>query len=827
MPDYPLLFIPAQPETMRCKGEARPVRKKYPPRNTQEHAAYVEQCFNAAWNANSEAAEQKLVTSLPAKQGIYLAVKGAAGYELATKSLDSSRDGYSLLNIRSEGDAKARTITATIYIPDTSRVKFAKKIQQYASELTEKGNPRQATLMQGIEELSLAVLNDFWTDNVDDIPQNLPQWCEIWLQDNTSRSAFGRFIAQAETLGIEYNKDVYLHFPEITVALAKIDKSSFHQLLLLSADISECRLAREPAEFFTDLSPREQADWVTEFLEHAEFRPDSQVSVCVLDTGVNNGHPLLAASLSNEDMHTVMPEWGTHDHHGHGTGMAGIALLGDVTKNLATPHAVHVAHCLESCKIRPPQNDLPPELYGLVTSVAVQQAKDAAPQRLRQVCIAVTAPSPFAHRGEPTSWSAAIDALAAGVDADSKLLAIVSAGNIPEDEYSSYPSANLIRMAEDPAQAWNALTIGAYTELDHAEGCEPVASKGQLSPFSRTSCTWKPKWPAKPDVVFEGGNIVCDESGFHGTHEAFSLLTTSHQISRRMFTCFNATSAATAEAAWFAAQVQVAYPNAWPETIRALIVHSADWTPAMRKQFAPIENKTQRTMLKRICGYGVPSLARALYCMNNSLVLVAEREIQPYCYMDDSTGKLKKGMQMHTHELPWPMETLSALGDKRVTMRVTLSYFIEPGPGQRGWKDKYRYASHGLRFDVCGAQENPEEFAKRISRIIEDEEQDDTPRSHASETRDRWDIGSNGRSSGSIHSDFFTSTAADIATCNSIAVFPVVGWWRERTHLKKFASKARYSLIVSLHTEAQDVDIYTPVKVQIDTAIKTPVPIPV
>ena len=36
------------------------------------------------------------------------------------------------------------------------------------------------------------------------------------------------------------------------------------------------------------------------------------------------------------------------------------------------------------------------------------------------------------------------------------------------------------------------------------------------------------------------------------------------------------------------------------------------------------------------------------------------------------------------------MEALSALGDKKVTMRVTLSYFIEPGPGQRGWKDKYR-----------------------------------------------------------------------------------------------------------------------------------------
>lgn len=383
-------------------------------------------------------------------------------------------------------------------------------------------------------------------------------------------------------------------------------------------------------------------------------------------------------------------------------------------------------------------------------------------------------------------------------------------------------------MSEDPAQSWNALTIGAYTELDQAEGCIPLAAKGQLSPFSRTSTLWRPQWPAKPDVVFEGGNIGRDNADFHGTHEALSVLTTSHLPLKRLFKSFNATSAATAEAAWFAAQAQVAYPNAWPETIRALMVHSAEWTPAMREQFAPTGSKTELSKLRRICGYGVPSLKRALNCMNNSLVLVAERELKPYCYTDEVTGKPQSGMQMHIYELPWPVETLRDLGDKNVTMRVTLSYFIEPGPGQRGWKEKYRYASHGLRFEVCGAQEEPEEFAKRISNFVaEDENNENSAPIRASNTRDRWAIGLNGRASGSIHSDFFTGTAAELAACNSIAVFPVSGWWKMRTHLGKSTSNARYSLIVSLHTEAQDVDIYTPVKIKIDSTIKTPVTIPV
>ena len=47
------------------------------------------------------------------------------------------------------------------------------------------------------------------------------------------------------------------------------------------------------------------------------------------------------------------------------------------------------------------------------------------------------------------------------------------------------------------------------------------------------------------------------------------------------------------------------------------------------------------------------------------------------------------------------------------------------------------------------------------------------------------------------------------------------------THLKKADSLARYSLIISLHTEAQEVDIYTPVKVAIDSQIQTPVATPV
>ena len=61
--------------------------------------------------------------------------------------------------------------------------------------------------------------------------------------------------------------------------------------------------------------------------------PDSP-HVCLLDTGVNRGHPLISPSLATADLHTVDPGWGTDDANGHGTEMAGVAIAGNLTDRL-------------------------------------------------------------------------------------------------------------------------------------------------------------------------------------------------------------------------------------------------------------------------------------------------------------------------------------------------------------------------------------------------------------------------------------------------------------------------------------------------------------
>jgi hypothetical protein len=72
---------------------------------------------------------------------------------------------------------------------------------------------------------------------------------------------------------------------------------------------------------------------------------------------------------------------------------------------------------------------------------------------------------------------------------------------------------------------------------------------------------------------------------------------------------------------------------------------------------------------------------------------------------------------------------------------------------------------------------------------------------------------------GSVHSDVWTGTAADLAARGHVAVFPTIGWWNKRPHLGAWEKQARYSLVVSIATPESDVDIYTPVANQIGVPV--------
>ena len=144
-------------------------------------------------------------------------------------------------------------------------------------------------------------------------------------------------------------------------------------------------------------------------------------------------------------------------------------------------------------------------------------------------------------------------------------------------------------------------------------------------------------------------------------------------------------------------------------------------------------------------------------------------------------------------------------------MRVTLSYFIEPNPPRRGFVAQHQYASHGLRFSVRRG-ETIEGMKRRLSRKLWKRDENDKelrPPSGSNATDEReWALGPEVVAvRGSVHSDYWSGTAAQLAFSNHIAVYPVTGWWRLRSDQRIVEQKARYSLCVSISTDESAVDL--------------------
>ncbi|WP_241547111.1 S8 family peptidase [Enterococcus villorum] len=605
-------------------------------------------------------------------------------------------------------------------------------------------------------------------------------------------------------------------FPERIVKLIYVNKKQLQALFSSCDYIAEFRRSPEKINFFNNLSGSEQQDWVDELLDRTTFS-DSNATVCILDTGLSSEHPLLAPALFSENaIQAVNSNWGSYDHNGHGTEMAGVALYKDLREKIISDDPLTINHKIESVKILPPSGENARELYGAITKNAVLLSEIENPDALRTICMAITTAEYNTDDGSPTSWSSALDNLTSGAEESrNRRLFFVSGGNVHPMDLAAlpYPKINSIRGIENPGQSWNAITVGAYCDsIDihptEFAGYTPVADVGELSPYSSTSLSWKKDWPIKPEIILDGGNMITNGFDFD-ICEDLSILTTNRDFLNKPMSTIWGTSSATAQASWMAAQLYNEYPNMWPETVRALLVHSASWTAKMIEQFCKEDKKSKgRKQLLRTCGYGIPNLQKAMECANNSVNLVIQEQIQPFT---------KNSMnEMHIHEIPWPKEVLESLGEVDAKIKVTLSYFIEPGPGEIGWKNRYRYSSAGLRFDVINSNETLEDFKKRVNIKM----RGDDPKDNGDGSSRNWYLGTSNRDVGSIHSDFCSVPAIDLCDANYIAVYPVIGWWRERGYLGKYNQKMRYSLVVSIETPENNVDLYTPIITQIENQIE-------
>ena len=841
MADFPHrhLQIPANPKQLKFKGNGRGNFNRRS-LNTEQHAARLKQHIQQVEQEFTEEAKRREQIGKGDDFGLILNIESAPDYPLKFTSLEKNpnkfKDGINLLNVRYR-EQNGQTITcASILVPYGQLDSLASKIEAYADRSkdthSKKGvTPSNADLLANINSIGSAALDALWTEPEPLPLTDEPLWWELWVSraaraTTKETSWLEQFEEEVKTLKLEKNQ-FRLRLPDNDIVLVKATSTELESSLDLLNTLTEIRKIRPCSVDLSDLPSTEQHEWIDEAVSRIQLPPSTAPAVCILDTGVNREHPLLANLLSEDNLDTMLPQHGGADHsnprEAHGTPMAGLAAYDDLRQLMMSTQVWRQIHQLESVKIIHDGTEHDPENYGAVTKEAIARPEATNPNRQRVYCLALTQNTP-SDDGRPSSWSAALDASASGSqeEGNPKRLIMVSAGNHRNFLTYDYPASLYQSRIENPAQSWNSITVGAMTRKntitesdDESLRSRTIAGYEELSPFSRTSKNWESRWPIKPEIVMEGGNLAQTEAGYLVQKDSLELLSTASDYQTRPLTSMNATSAATATASRLAAQLMAWLPNKWPETYRGLMVHSAEWRDNMLRGGDGSKRHIQEVM--RQYGYGEPNHPRLFGSGESGVTMIIEDSIQPYD-PESPKGNASLGY-FNLHDLPWPKDVLDQHPDMQLRMKVTLSYFIDPCPGSRSWEKnkKYHYASHLLRFKVKHRDESEETFQKSLQKTITADEDDTELNLEVGSpgADSKWTIGSQLRGkAGSLVQDIWQGPAAQIAEMGQIAIFPVKGWFASRSfpegHEFHNCHKipVRYSLVISIDAE-QEIGLYT------------------
>jgi hypothetical protein len=668
-----------------------------------------------------------------------------------------------------------------------------RKVEQYGDpeQTTEKGERKNLRLVAPLENLrlaDLADLSDGWLSPATLDPDDAI-WVELWAGGGALgsdehrervKTAIGEFLQRHQLASGQFDA---FAATEHDIYMLELTGAALMDLPMEIPDVYHLTPPERPS--VPDLLDPHTGPPMPEVDE-----PAGDVSVvAVLDTGIAERHPLLAPMMLAVGSSSVPGEGSAADQNGHGTRMAGIVAYGNLADPLAMGGSLSGRCRLQNHRILRGGETEPtqPEFMLDRTRDAVLEAENVGASR-RVFNLSVGAPT--RRPGDRTAWGSAVDQLAYREGAG-RLIA-VAAGNEPlhgRPRPGDYPARNLTVGLASPAEAINAITVGAITDLDAVDGGDPkrspLATKGQLNPASR--CDVGGARPIKPEVVTEGGNLSTNGTDTR-LDAGMQMLTTSHEHAVGPWlalTC--ATSAATAEISGVLADIWNANPSRWPQTVRGLLVHSARWTTPMRAQFPARPDRI------RAFGYGRPDAQAASRSILERPTLILEQNLYPE--RRDGGGR-----EMHLVRLPMPEEEIKALGDSPIEISVTLSYFVEPNENRFR-----RYRSAGLCWGIQRPLEEEDHFRQRINRLEREETE-----SYEDNSEDLpWEIGPVARGRGTVQSDRARVPASELTGDRAIAVWPVSGWWRDRG-LREDVPIA-YSLIVTLDAGEAEVDLYTPI----------------
>lgn len=347
---------------------------------------------------------------------------------------------------------------------------------------------------------------------------------DLWY-DGTSNGFYqteGLLKVALNNLNAQLIQDLF-RTPSLLLGKVRVNTFILEKLLQLDIIAQVDLPVKASNEESFDISSEPPSD-----IQSAHLPLDQEFPLAVvIDSGIFSGHPLLREGIVLEEYDFGTGEETETDLNGHGTGVAGIVVYGDISQCLSTENWVpKVRICSAKVLKNDPIWNTPvfPENYRpeKLLEDAIRYYHEHRGCRIFNLSIGNT--DQIYNDGRQFSWAETLDNLSRELD----IVIVVSAGNVIDPLIPEGNTRNELKQAArntilsrnhkliDPGTASICLVVGSIARREDSRILGafpriPITPRQAPSVFTRSG--FGVNGTVKPDLVAPGGSFVLQQMG--------------------------------------------------------------------------------------------------------------------------------------------------------------------------------------------------------------------------------------------------------------------------------------------------------------------------
>ena len=550
------------------------------------------------------------------------------------------------------------------------------------------------------EKIGERLINQPLGDNVDYID------IELWrMMDDRKNIAFIEGLKAAYPDRSKFRITDQLITKSFVLLRVKLSKKEFEEII----DLKEIARADRPS--LPTFNPFELKN--LDILEIERNAPDENANgILIIDSGIVSNHPLLEKCIGGED-NFQNGETATQDTVGHGTAVAGCAAYGDVEKCLIdrvfTPSNWIFSAKVMYAETNPTNGEKyarydPEKLVEHQLNDAIFNYLSNSDYHIRVVNISIGNTQEVWHKTytRQLPLAALIDEIAYTFP---YVVFVVSTGNQHPQNIDEFDTIEKIKTSYpkyllnnpdfkliNPATSALAITIGSISPAIRVQqnhyGEEQIktaiAEENQPSPFTRTGPGINDM--VKPELVEYGGNLILyNNNGRISEDNGGKIILLNNEVTTNLLKFDFGTSFSAPKVARIAGEIANIYPQRTANFIINMLLSGADVPFIPKDDFYGSNNGKAIEDHLKVCGYGLPSLERAINSFDNRVILFDEGKLQlnkvkvyslqlPDVYFNEA------GYKRIIVNLSFTPETRSTRGDSYLGNRMEFHIFHSVNP---------------------------------------------------------------------------------------------------------------------------------------------------